>query len=98
MGREWQLLDTYFEGFILIGQFGCLQTVTTVAVYGSVCLSVCPSVSSVRLFLSVLQERYSEMGGKKFLYGTHYSAPGYVLYFLVRTGIGGCCSHSNTIM
>ena len=26
------------------------------------------------------------MSGRKFLYGTHYSAPGYVLYFLVRTG------------
>ena len=26
------------------------------------------------------------MSGKKFLYGTHYSAPGYVLYYLVRTG------------
>ena len=26
------------------------------------------------------------MSGRKFLYGTHYSAPGYVLYFLVRSG------------
>ena len=24
------------------------------------------------------------MRGTKFLYGTHYSAPGYVLYYLVR--------------
>ena len=27
------------------------------------------------------------MSGRKFLYGTHYSAPGYVLYYLVRAGI-----------
>lgn len=33
-----------------------------------------------------VQERYQEMSGRKFLYGTHYSAPGYVLYYLVRAG------------
>ncbi len=33
-----------------------------------------------------VQTRYAEMSGKKFLYGTHYSAPGYVLYYLVRAG------------
>ena len=32
------------------------------------------------------QERCEGMSGRKFLYGTHYSAPGYVLYFLVRSG------------
>lgn len=30
------------------------------------------------------QERYREMPDPKFLYGTHYSTPGYVLYFLIR--------------
>ncbi|CAD6242733.1 GSCOCG00009552001-RA-CDS [Cotesia congregata] len=30
------------------------------------------------------QERYDEMSGKKFLYGSHYSAPGFVLFYLVR--------------
>lgn len=34
--------------------------------------------------LEFFKKRYSEMSGGKFLYGTHYSAPGYVLYFLVR--------------
>lgn len=36
--------------------------------------------------LEFFRTRYSEMSGKKFLYGTHYSAPGYVLYYLVRAG------------
>ena len=57
MGREWQLFGMYFEGFILIGQFGCLQSGTmygslcvflsvhlSVSVCLSVCLSVCMSV------------------------------------------------------
>ena len=50
------------------------------------CMIVCVSVGSS---VCLLQKRYSEMAGKKFLYGTHYSAPGYVLYFLVRAGIRG---------
>ncbi len=36
--------------------------------------------------LEFFRERYLEMTEKKFLYGTHYSAPGYVLYYLVRAG------------
>ena len=36
--------------------------------------------------LACYQERYEQMRGTKFLYGTHYSAPGYVLYYLVRAG------------
>ena len=32
----------------------------------------------------LLQERYEEMTEKKFLYGSHYSAPGFVLFYLVR--------------
>lgn len=36
--------------------------------------------------LEFFKKRYSEMSGKKFLYGTHYSAPGYILYYLVRAG------------
>jgi factor associated with neutral sphingomyelinase activation len=37
--------------------------------------------------LASLRNRYRQMPGpedKKFLYGTHYSTPGYVLYYLVR--------------
>lgn len=37
--------------------------------------------------LASLRKRYRDMPGpedKKFLYGTHYSTPGYVLYYLVR--------------
>lgn len=40
--------------------------------------------------LEFFKERYAEMTGKRFLYGTHYSAPGYVLYYLVRTGESIC--------
>jgi factor associated with neutral sphingomyelinase activation len=36
--------------------------------------------------LAFFKERYEQMRGTKFLYGTHYSAPGYVLYYLVRAG------------
>ena len=36
--------------------------------------------------LANLRDRYKEMPEPKFLYGTHYSTPGYVLYFLVRQG------------
>uniref|UniRef100_H2ZYW9 Neutral sphingomyelinase activation associated factor n=1 Tax=Latimeria chalumnae TaxID=7897 RepID=H2ZYW9_LATCH len=36
-------------------------------------------------FLSkFLQIRYREMPGPKFMYGSHYSSPGYVLFYLVR--------------
>ncbi|XP_060859009.1 protein FAN-like isoform X1 [Metopolophium dirhodum] len=31
-----------------------------------------------------LQDRYSEMNVPKFLYGSHYSTPGFVLFYLVR--------------
>ncbi|XP_023289005.1 protein FAN isoform X2 [Orussus abietinus] len=31
-----------------------------------------------------LKERYEEMSHPKFLYGSHYSAPGFVLFYLVR--------------
>jgi factor associated with neutral sphingomyelinase activation len=34
--------------------------------------------------LSKFRERYREMPPPKFMYGTHYSTPGYVLYYLVR--------------
>ncbi|XP_053694361.1 protein FAN-like isoform X2 [Sabethes cyaneus] len=34
--------------------------------------------------LQRLRERYEEMGEPKFLYGSHYSAPGLVLFYLVR--------------
>lgn len=34
--------------------------------------------------LQSLVERYREMPEPKFLYGTHYSTPGYVLYYLLR--------------
>ena len=33
------------------------------------------------------QERYAAMADKPFLYGSHYSAPGYVLFYLVRQGM-----------
>nr|XP_014348524.1 PREDICTED: protein FAN [Latimeria chalumnae] len=32
----------------------------------------------------LLQIRYREMPGPKFMYGSHYSSPGYVLFYLVR--------------
>ncbi|XP_076657256.1 protein FAN isoform X1 [Halictus rubicundus] len=34
--------------------------------------------------LERLKERYTEMSEPKFLYGSHYSAPGFVLFYLVR--------------
>ncbi|KAK9510830.1 hypothetical protein O3M35_005530 [Rhynocoris fuscipes] len=34
--------------------------------------------------LQKLKERYDEMPPPKFLYGSHYSAPGFVLFYLVR--------------
>ncbi|XP_025263556.1 protein FAN isoform X2 [Camponotus floridanus] len=34
--------------------------------------------------LEKLKERYLEMSDPKFLYGSHYSAPGFVLFYLVR--------------
>lgn len=34
--------------------------------------------------LKQLLERYNEMDEPKFLYGSHYSAPGFVLFYLVR--------------
>lgn len=34
--------------------------------------------------LARLKERYNEMSDPKFLYGSHYSTPGFVLYYLVR--------------
>jgi factor associated with neutral sphingomyelinase activation len=37
--------------------------------------------------LEKLKERYHEMSEPKFLYGSHYSAPGLVLFYLVSTKI-----------
>ncbi|KAL9648972.1 hypothetical protein ABK040_008352 [Willaertia magna] len=34
--------------------------------------------------LSYFKDRFNQMPDPKFLYGTHYSTPGYVLYYLVR--------------
>lgn len=51
----------------------------------------------VSFVLSLFQERYQEMSGRKFLYGTHYSAPGYVLYYLVRAGIQ-CFVHLHAVV
>jgi factor associated with neutral sphingomyelinase activation len=34
--------------------------------------------------LAFFKKRYQETPGKRFLYGTHYSAPAFVLYYLVR--------------
>lgn len=34
--------------------------------------------------LKYFKDRYHQMPDPKFLYGTHYSTPGYVLYYLVR--------------
>jgi factor associated with neutral sphingomyelinase activation len=34
--------------------------------------------------LKRMQDRFKEMPDPKFLYGTHYSTPGYVLYYLIR--------------
>jgi len=35
----------------------------------------------------VSQERFDEMPEPKFLYGSHYSSPAHVLFFLARAGI-----------
>lgn len=43
-----------------------------------------PTLSAA--FLHVLQTRYQEMPEPKFMYGSHYSSPGYVLFYLVRIG------------
>ena len=32
------------------------------------------------------QERYNEMPEPRFLYGSHYSTPGFVLFYLSRVG------------
>ena len=48
---------------------------------------------SSEFLLFFVQERYQEMSGRKFLYGTHYSAPGYVLYYLVRAGTCTLCTY-----
>lgn len=39
--------------------------------------------------LALLKQRMQQMPNNqpKFLYGTHYSAPGYVLFYLVREGL-----------
>lgn len=34
-----------------------------------------------------LQERFDEMPEPKFLYGSHYSSPAHVLFFLARAGM-----------
>jgi factor associated with neutral sphingomyelinase activation len=34
--------------------------------------------------LEEFKKRYKEMPNPKFLYGTHYSTPGYVIGYLVR--------------
>ena len=34
----------------------------------------------------VPQARYQEMPEPRFMYGSHYSSPGYVLFYLVRIG------------
>ncbi len=33
-----------------------------------------------------IQERYRDMPEPRFMYGSHYSSPGYVLFYLVRVG------------
>ena len=38
-------------------------------------------------FLAGVQERFDEMPEPKFLYGSHYSSPAHVLFFLARAGI-----------
>ena len=37
--------------------------------------------------LAMFLDRMVQMPDPKFLYGTHYSTPGYVLFYLVREGI-----------
>lgn len=39
--------------------------------------------------LEKLKERYNEMSDPKFLYGSHYSAPGLVLFYLVSITVTG---------
>jgi len=36
------------------------------------------------LIQCIYQERYDDMPEPKFLYGSHYSTPGYVLFYLAR--------------
>ena len=37
------------------------------------------------------QERFDDMPEPKFLYGSHYSSPAHVLFYLARAGICFCC-------
>jgi len=37
-------------------------------------------------FVVAVQERFNEMPEPKFLYGSHYSSPAHVLFFLARAG------------
>ena len=38
------------------------------------------------VFAFCFQDRCKDMAEPKFLYGSHYSTPGYVLYYLARVG------------
>lgn len=40
--------------------------------------------------LDKLKERYYEMSDPKFMYGSHYSAPGLVLFYLVSIALHSC--------
>jgi len=39
-----------------------------------------------KCYVVAIQERFDEMPEPKFLYGSHYSSPAHVLFFLARAG------------
>lgn len=53
--------------------------------------SMCTSVKSLLLLSCIFfcrpQARYRGMPEPRFMYGSHYSSPGYVLFYLVRIGM-----------
>uniref|UniRef100_A0AAY5EWS1 Neutral sphingomyelinase (N-SMase) activation associated factor n=1 Tax=Electrophorus electricus TaxID=8005 RepID=A0AAY5EWS1_ELEEL len=44
--------------------------------------------------LERLLDRYRDMPEPRFMYGSHYSSPGYVLFYLVRVGDNGTMQHN----
>jgi len=44
-------------------------------------------MTSLNILWVAVQERFDEMPEPKFLYGSHYSSPAHVLFFLARAGI-----------
>jgi hypothetical protein len=70
--------ETLGSQLVRLTQIGCWS-------YWFVLLSL-TSISSIPWMFCCLQERYDEMPEPRFLYGSHYSTPGYILFYLARIG------------